>query len=31
MDLKFELLLAGKLLLALFFGAIIGFERETAH
>ena len=31
MDIKFELLLAGKLLLALFFGALIGFERETAH
>ncbi|MXS71548.1 MgtC/SapB family protein [Flavobacteriaceae bacterium W22] len=31
MDLRFELLIAAKLLLSLVLGCIIGFERETSH
>ncbi|EFK33245.1 MULTISPECIES: MgtC/SapB family protein [Chryseobacterium group] len=31
MDIKFELILSGKLLLSILFGSIIGYEREAAH
>jgi putative Mg2+ transporter-C (MgtC) family protein len=31
MDIRFEIIIVGKILLSLILGCIIGFERETAH